>query len=183
MALSRIWSAFIIIAIGVALFRMFGGDEKIFSRMVVGRSDDAYDQVYYRLDGDARASGFTSNEAFAAYIGGYGYVPADSAHPATTIITSDEKQAVVLSSQHPGSKVFTFRSIQSKLTKRADGIIETCKTAVNISIGLIGIMALFMGFMSIAERPAEYVCCRVLSGRSFQGYFQTCQRTIRRWGI
>ena len=33
----------------------------------------------------------------------------------------------------------------------ADGIIETCKSAVNISIGLIGIMALFMGFMSIAE--------------------------------
>ncbi|HWJ92157.1 MAG TPA: nucleoside recognition domain-containing protein, partial [Flavisolibacter sp.] len=33
-----------------------------------------------------------------------------------------------------------------------DGIIETCKSAVTISIGLIGIMALFMGFMSIAER-------------------------------
>jgi spore maturation protein SpmA len=33
----------------------------------------------------------------------------------------------------------------------ADGIIETCKGAVTIAIGLIGIMALFMGFMSIAE--------------------------------
>src|SRR6476660_1457416 len=36
--------------------------------------------------------------------------------------------------------------------QNADGIIETCKTAVNISIGLIGIMALFMGFMKVAER-------------------------------
>src|SRR5882757_2951107 len=35
--------------------------------------------------------------------------------------------------------------------QRADGIIETCKTAVNLSIGLIGLMALFMGLMSIAE--------------------------------
>ena len=33
-----------------------------------------------------------------------------------------------------------------------NGIIETCKDAVNLCIGLIGIMALFMGFMSIAEK-------------------------------
>ena len=44
--------------------------------------------------------------------------------------------------------------------QNADGIIETCKSAVNISIGLIGIMALFMGFMSIAERAGGI---RVLS--------------------
>lgn len=34
----------------------------------------------------------------------------------------------------------------------ADGIIETCNTAVQISIKLIGIMALFMGLMRIAEQ-------------------------------
>ena len=34
----------------------------------------------------------------------------------------------------------------------ADGVIETCKTAVNLSIGLVGIMALFMGLLNIAER-------------------------------
>jgi spore maturation protein SpmA/spore maturation protein SpmB len=33
-----------------------------------------------------------------------------------------------------------------------DGVIETCWTAVNICLKLIGIMALFMGFMSIAEQ-------------------------------
>src|SRR5205085_9915406 len=34
----------------------------------------------------------------------------------------------------------------------ANGILATCKDAVDLSIGLIGIMALFMGFMSIAEK-------------------------------
>ena len=36
--------------------------------------------------------------------------------------------------------------------QNANGIIETCNTAVTLSIGLIGIMALFMGLMSIAEQ-------------------------------
>jgi spore maturation protein SpmA len=44
--------------------------------------------------------------------------------------------------------------------QHADGIISTSKTAVDISINLIGIMALFMGFMSIAERAGGI---RVLS--------------------
>ncbi|HMH23986.1 MAG TPA: nucleoside recognition domain-containing protein [Puia sp.] len=35
--------------------------------------------------------------------------------------------------------------------QNANGIIETCSSAVNLSLGLIGIMALFMGLMSIAE--------------------------------
>ena len=81
MALSRIWSAFILVAIAVATYQFFfvNGHENVFSWMVVGKSDDA-----------------------------------------------------------------------ANLSK-ADGLIETCKTAVNLSINLIGIMALFMGFMSIAE--------------------------------
>src|SRR5262245_19138013 len=36
--------------------------------------------------------------------------------------------------------------------QEADGVIETCKGAVTLSLGLIGIMALFMGLMSIAEQ-------------------------------
>jgi spore maturation protein SpmA len=36
--------------------------------------------------------------------------------------------------------------------QEADGVINTSKTAVEICIGLIGIMTLFMGFMSIAEK-------------------------------
>ena len=52
------------------------------------------------------------------------------------------------------------RQLQYYEIQSADGIIETCKSAVNIAIGLIGIMALFMGFMSIAERAGGI---RVLS--------------------
>ena len=80
MALSRIWAAFIIVAIIVASIKcFFFGNAEIFNWMVVGKADD----------------------------------------PANPL--------------------------------KIDGIIETCWTAVNIAFKLIGIMALFMGFMSIAE--------------------------------
>jgi len=46
----------------------------------------------------------------------------------------------------------TAAPAQTFRIQKADGLIETCKTAVNLSIGLIGIMALFMGFINIAER-------------------------------
>ncbi len=155
MALSRIWSAFIIVAILVATSRsVFSDDSQIFSRMVVGKSDDAYDTIRYTMIDAPEKSGITSRENFATYLGGYGYTPADSAHPATVLIAHDASgDSVKLMQQaNPGLQVYTYRSIQTKLVKKADGIIETTKSAVNISLGLIGIMALFMGFMSIAER-------------------------------
>ncbi|MCX2450255.1 spore maturation protein [Pedobacter sp. PLR] len=81
MALSRIWSAFIIIAIVVASIKcFFFGETEIFNLMIIGKASD------------------------------------------------------------PGNVL------------KVDGIIETCWTAVNICLKLIGIMALFMGFMSIAEK-------------------------------
>ncbi|TKB98336.1 nucleoside recognition domain-containing protein [Pedobacter cryotolerans] len=81
MALSRIWSGFIIIAIVVAGVKcFFFGQSEIFSWMVVGKADDP-----------------------------------------------------------------------TNLTK-VNGIIETCWTSVELCLKLIGILALFMGFMSIAER-------------------------------
>ncbi|HEY6900759.1 MAG TPA: nucleoside recognition domain-containing protein, partial [Puia sp.] len=36
--------------------------------------------------------------------------------------------------------------------QKADGLIETCKNAVTLALGLIGIMALFMGLISIADQ-------------------------------
>lgn len=81
MALSRIWSGFIIVAIVVAGVKcFFFGQAEIFSWMVVGKADDP-----------------------------------------------------------------------SNLTG-VNGIIETCWTSVELCLKLIGILALFMGFMSIAER-------------------------------
>ncbi|WP_316811494.1 nucleoside recognition domain-containing protein [Pedobacter heparinus] len=81
MALSRIWSAFIVIAIVVASIKcFFFGQSEIFNWMIIGKADDAANPL------------------------------------------------------------------------KLDGVIETCWTAVNICLKLIGIMALFMGFMSIAEK-------------------------------
>jgi spore maturation protein SpmA/spore maturation protein SpmB len=162
MALSRIWSAFIIVAIGVGLFQYFSGDKNIFSRMVSGRADEAYDVVYYKMLGSPENAGYTSKNAFGEFLGTYGYKLSDSTQPAAVLITDNlsHDSVRVLQAANPQVKVFTYRSIQSQLVKKSDGIIETCKSAVNISINLIGIMALFMGFMSIAERAGGI---RVLS--------------------
>jgi spore maturation protein SpmA/spore maturation protein SpmB len=81
MALSRIWSAFIIIAVFVAAIKCFFlGDSDIFTWMVIGKAND----------------------------------------PANPL--------------------------------KIDGIVETCWVSVDICLRLIGILTLFIGFMSIAER-------------------------------
>ena len=123
MALSRIWSAFIIIAILVATIRIVGSDHRtLFSSMVTGKTGDTI-----RL------------------------------HNTDTAVLSPVqlRQLDSLTVMPQGNKMVK-RTADGKLQyfqiQNADGIIETCKSAVNISIGLIGIMALFMGFMSIAER-------------------------------
>lgn len=154
MALSRIWSLFIIVAISVAAFKYFSGDGKIFGRMVIGKADDPYDSVYYVMAGDPRTAGYTSKEDYVKFLGGYGYVLKDSAHQGSVLITDKVSSLEIIPAKaaHPNSTIETFRSVQNKLVRKADGIIETCKSAVNISINLIGIMALFMGFMSIAEK-------------------------------
>lgn len=81
MALSRIWSAFIIVAIVVASIKcFFFGHSDIFNWMVIGKADD----------------------------------------PANPL--------------------------------KLDGIIQTCWVSVELCLKLIGILALFMGLMSIAEK-------------------------------
>jgi spore maturation protein SpmA len=174
MALSRIWSAFIIIAILVAASRsVFSGDKKIFSRMVTGKSDDAYDTVRYQMIGSPEAAGVMRKDAFVKYVANYAYVPADSAHKPEVIIAQNISHDSVrlLQSQNNITAVYTFQSVQSKLLKKADGIIETCKSAVSIVIGLIGIMALFMGFMSIAERAGGIRLLSKIIGPFFSRLF------------
>ncbi len=155
MALSRIWAAFIITAVLVASYKwIFNNDQNIFSRMVVGRADDPYDTVYYAMLGSPEKSGIVSNENFTKTLLSYGYKLKDSAHNATVLITDDVNADSIslYKNRNLNIEVYTYRTIQNKLSRKADGIIETCKGAVTIAIGLIGIMTLFMGFMSIAER-------------------------------
>jgi spore maturation protein SpmA/spore maturation protein SpmB len=161
MVLSRIWSAFIIIAVLVAGYRMIRGDEKIFNRMVVGKSSDAYDSVYYVAVGSPLTQNLSPK--YADFLREYGYVRRDSAHKATILLTDklSADSVRLLRSQNQALNVHTYVSIQRKLERKTDGIIQTAKNAViDIIIPLIGIMALFMGFLSIAERAGGV---RVLS--------------------
>lgn len=100
MALSRIWSAFIIVAIVVAAIKcFFFGQSDIFNWMVVGKSGDEGNPL------------------------------------------------------------------------KVDGVIETCWTAVNICLKLVGIMALFMGFMSIAEKAGGIRMLSKIIGPFFSKLF------------
>lgn len=124
MALSKIWSAFIIVAIMAASFNMLfsPNNTNIFNRMVVGKNGDtAYTKMY------------------------------DSANVPTEVASvlgsaTQVKKGNIQYLKNSNGSVITYRE------QNADGVLATCKSAVEICIGLIGVMALFMGFMSIAEK-------------------------------
>lgn len=125
MVLSRIWSAFIIIAITIASIKYIssGNYKTIFNDMVVGKGGDTVQiasQPINKLspvirDSLMRKNDFTDNRIHYK--------------------TDSLKQ-----------NVSVYR------VQEADGVIGTSETAVKICLGLIGIMTLFMGFMSIAEK-------------------------------
>src|SRR4051812_45655094 len=123
MVLSRIWAAFFIVAILVATARVVATDNKVlFSSMVTGKQGDT---IKLKKADTTTFSAATLHQLDSAKV-----VTAGK----SSIIRSADGQ-------------LQYFQIQG-----ADGIIETCKSAITIAIGLIGIMALFMGFMSIAER-------------------------------
>ena len=105
MALSRIWSAFIIVAIVVAGIKcFFFGETQIFSWMISGKADD----------------------------------------PANPL--------------------------------KMDGVIETCWTAVNICLKLVGVLSLFIGFMSIAEKAGGIRLLSRIVGPFFSKLFPEVPR-------
>ncbi len=125
MALSRIWSAFILIALTAALgkFLFQPGQEQIFSQLVTGKSGDT----------------LMTRQAVAADIPSDVRVQLSATHP----VAHWKGQNVAQNADG------TFRVFQ---LQSANGVFETTKDAVNLCIGLIGIMALFLGFMNIAEK-------------------------------
>jgi len=122
MALSRIWAAFILIAIAVATVRyaFVPADKEIFAQMVTGKTGDTV-----RMAAPAAAG--------------------VAAGPAYTV-------------------------------QKADGLIETCKNAVNLSLGLIGIMALFMGLVTIAEAAGGMRFLARVTGPFFSKLFPEVPR-------
>src|SRR5687768_11724476 len=124
MALSRIWTAFILIAILVAAgkFAFQPGQKQIFNQMVTGKNTDS---ISSRLVDSAAIPAEVHSQLIDKKTAVWG------------------KEKVIKAG---GTSYRAYRLLP------ANGIFETCKDAVNLCIGLIGIMALFMGFMSIAER-------------------------------
>ena len=124
MVLSRIWSMFIIIAIAVASFKYFFSDnyKAIYNDMVVGKGGDTVAIATKPL--------------------------ADVPLEISEKLKQEKlviKDKIHYQNQDTG-KVRIYR------VQEASGVIGTAQTAVEISLGLIGIMTLFMGFMNIAER-------------------------------
>lgn len=142
MALSRIWASFIIVAVVVALVRFLSTDNKvIFTSMVTGKAGDTV-----RL---SKADTTTLDAA--------------------TLQKLDSSKVLTLKTRNVQRA--PDRQLQYYQVQNADGIIETCKSAVNISINLIGIMALFMGFMSIAERAGGIRLLSKIIGPFFSKLF------------
>jgi spore maturation protein SpmA/spore maturation protein SpmB len=143
MALSRIWAAFIIVSILAAGFQCVftKGNSDIFSRMVVGKSGD------------------TSQSKIA-----------DSSLMPATIL-----QMLQTGKRYDSGNIRFIRSANGNFIsyreQNADGIIATTKNAVDISINLIGIMALFMGFMRIAERAGGIRLLSKIIGPFFSKLF------------
>ena len=153
MALSRIWSAFIIIAILMAGYQCFfvDGQNDVFTRMVTGKADESYN---YIAIGSPAYTGIATRDSFAKRVNNYSYIKKDNPADCNLLITDNltADSVKLLKGNNPSLRVFTYRQVLNRLQKPVDGIIETCKTAVNLSFGLIGVMALFMGLMGIAEK-------------------------------
>lgn len=125
MVLSRIWSAFIIVAIVVASIKyIFSPNYKaIYNDMVVGKGGDTV---------------MISKQPMSAL---------------APNIQESLMKSPDFTDKHIGYKTDSLKqSVQVYRVSKADGVIGTSETAVKICLGLIGIMTLFMGFMSIAEK-------------------------------
>ncbi len=148
MALSRIWTAFIIVALVTASIKFFvqPGQQQIFTHLVTGKNTDT---VSVRTVDSAS-------------------LPA-SVHEQLLIqkLAVWEKENVYKASDN---------SYRAYKLLPANGVFDTCKDAVNLCINLIGIMALFMGFMSIAERAGGVRFLSRIIGPFFSRIFPSVPR-------
>ena len=123
MTLSRIWSSFIIIAIlSAGLLAIFSPSQKA-----------VFSNMVTGKSGDTiKIKTISISDPF---------IDTAKVEKTQSILGDGEKLIQV-----DENKQMVYR-IQS-----ADGIIETCQTAVTLCLKLIGFLALFMGFLSIAEK-------------------------------
>ncbi len=125
MVLSRIWSAFIIIAITIASIKYISSShyKTIFNDMVVGKGGDTVKVATQNI----------------------GTLP--------PILRDSLMKKPDFADRRIHYRTDSLQQeVQVYRVQEADGVIGTSETAVKICLGLVGIMTLFMGFMSIAEK-------------------------------
>ncbi len=124
MVFSRIWSSFIIVATIVALakFVFIPNESKVFAMMITGKSGDSV-VVSQQIEKNEISN-----------------IQLDSVKKGFTIVNNQLSYK---------KKDNTFQVIK---LQKSSGIIQTAKDSVDICLALIGVMALFMGMMGIAEK-------------------------------
>jgi spore maturation protein SpmA/spore maturation protein SpmB len=173
MALTRIWSAFIIIAVFVAGYNFLFNKSRddIFIKMISGTSKD---EVKYAVVGD---SGYAAN--LKQQMKDYGFVfqsgiGKDTMDKDTRLLVTEDAAADTikkLQSKYASMRVVNAAYITGKKQKPVDGVIETCWTAVEICLKLIGVLALFIGFMNIAEKAGGIRLLSKIVGPFFSKLF------------
>ncbi|MFZ9695856.1 MAG: hypothetical protein ACO3AY_08285, partial [Chitinophagaceae bacterium] len=108
MTLTKIWAAFILIAFSVGAFRMADGDEKIFTRMVTGKSSDKYDSVFYVGLGDPVNMGLAAN--YSDWLKDYGFYQTEDPSKAHYLLTDtrDAQSQKMLINQFPQLEVQNY---------------------------------------------------------------------------
>jgi spore maturation protein SpmA/spore maturation protein SpmB len=146
MALSRIWSAFVIVSVLVALVKFSFTDEKqVLTSMVTGKKGDS---VLVKVQ------------------------PVATANP--QLVGALDSNARV----QQGDLIYKREGDRLTAVKvqGANGIIDTCWDAVEICIKLIGVLALFIGLMSIAERAGGINLLARIIGPFFSKLFPEVPR-------
>lgn len=93
----------------------------------------------------------------------YAFVPADK-EILSSMVTGKVGDTLYVSKPLPGQKVEVKK-------QTANGLLETCNGAVSLALGLIGIMALFMGLISIAEEAGGVRLLARITGPFFAKLF------------
>jgi spore maturation protein SpmA/spore maturation protein SpmB len=124
MALSRLWSAFIIIAILAGTIKYFGNSNyhSMLNDLVVGKGGDTL-----KIEKIALQS-------------------------STSFVQQQLKDTNYFTQNKIHYTKIDSATVQTYRVQTADGVINTTKGAVELCLGLIGIMAFFMGLMRIAEK-------------------------------
>jgi len=103
----------------------------------------------------------------------YAFVPADQEifGQMVTGKTGDSVSVVLSSARGTVGAAGASAVKKMVVVQKADGLIETCKFAVTLALGLVGIMALFMGLVTIAEEAGGVRFLARVTGPFFSKLF------------